>query len=73
MGRFAGACTLILGIFLATLPAGAAQRVALVVGNSDYKLISPLANPANDAALMAQTLRDHRRRIRILAPADTPT
>ncbi len=38
-------------------PAGAVQRVALVVGNSDYKLISPLANPENDAALMAETLR----------------
>ncbi len=39
-------------------PAGAVQRVALVVGNSDYKLISPLANPENDAALMAETLRE---------------
>jgi uncharacterized caspase-like protein len=57
MGRLAGACTLFLGICLAALPAGAAQRVALVVGNSDYELISPLANPANDAALMAETLR----------------
>ena len=38
-------------------PAGAAPRVALVVGNSDYALIPPLANPANDAALMAETLR----------------
>ncbi len=58
MGRLAGACTLILGICLAALPTGAAQRVALVVGNSDYKLIPALANPANDAALMAQTLRE---------------
>ncbi len=58
MGRFVGACTLILGICLVALPAGAAQRVALVVGNSDYKLISPLANPENDAALMAETLRE---------------
>jgi len=39
-------------------PAWAAQRVALVVGNSDYELISPLANPANDAALIAATLRE---------------
>ncbi len=57
MGRLVAVCTLILGICLAALPAGAAQRVALVIGNSDYKLISPLANPENDAALMAETLR----------------
>ncbi len=31
--------------------------MALVIGNSDYKMISPLANPANDADLMAETLR----------------
>ena len=57
MGRFVGVCTLILGICLTALPVRAAQRVALVVGNSDYALISPLATPANDAALMAETLR----------------
>jgi uncharacterized caspase-like protein len=33
-------------------------RIALVVGNSNYTLISPLQNPANDARLMAKTLRD---------------
>ena len=32
--------------------------MALVVGNSDYKLVSPLANPKNDAALMAETLSE---------------
>ena len=32
-------------------------RVALVIGNSSYAS-APLANPANDAALMAATLRD---------------
>ena len=58
MGRLVAVCTLILGIFLAASPAGAAQRVALVVGNSDYTLVSPLANPANDAALMAAILRE---------------
>jgi uncharacterized caspase-like protein len=47
-------------IFVVTYlsPAGAAQRVALVIGNSDYELISALANPGNDAALMATTLRE---------------
>ncbi len=56
-------------VILATLlvlglagPAGAATalaaapRVALVIGNSAYKEV-PLANPANDARLMAETLR----------------
>ena len=57
MGRLVAVCTLFLGICLAALPAGAALRVALVVGNSDYKLIPALANPKNDAALMAETLR----------------
>src|SRR6202158_2535653 len=40
--------------------AGAARadkRVALVIGNSAYKNIGPLENPANDAKLMADTLR----------------
>ena len=38
-----------------TSPA-AEPRVALVIGNSAYK-DAPLANPANDAWLMAETLR----------------
>jgi uncharacterized caspase-like protein len=33
------------------------SRVALVVGNSSYANIAPLTNPANDARLMADTLR----------------
>lgn len=36
--------------------ARAEKRVALVIGNSNYTLISPLANPKNDAELMAETL-----------------
>ncbi len=36
----------------------AEKRVALVIGNSNYKLISPLANPKNDAELMSATLSD---------------
>lgn len=36
------------------LPGG--RRVALVVGNSAYHFVSPLANPQNDAKLMAETL-----------------
>jgi uncharacterized caspase-like protein len=39
-------------------PAFADKRVALVIGNSAYQNVPPLANPVNDAALMAQTLKD---------------
>ena len=42
---------------LFTTPARAAERVALVVGNSAYERISPLRNPVNDATLVADTLR----------------
>jgi hypothetical protein len=38
-------------------PAAAEKRVALVVGNAAYQHIPRLDNPANDARLMAQTLR----------------
>lgn len=40
----------------ATQPASAEKRIALVVGNSAYKNITPLDNPAKDAGLMAETL-----------------
>jgi len=39
-------------------PAHADTRVALVVGNSEYKHVTPLTNPANDAKLIAKTLSD---------------
>jgi uncharacterized caspase-like protein len=38
-------------------PAHAEKRVALVIGNSHYKNVTPLDNPVNDAKLMAETLR----------------
>jgi uncharacterized caspase-like protein len=37
-------------------PAAAEKRIALVVGNSAYKNVTPLDNPTKDAALMAETL-----------------
>lgn len=40
-----------------TCPAHAEKRVALVVGNSAYRNVTPLDNPANDASLMADTLK----------------
>jgi len=33
------------------------RRIALVVGNSAYENVAPLANPARDAALVAETLK----------------
>lgn len=33
------------------------RRIALVIGNTAYKNVSPLENPVRDAAMMAQTLR----------------
>jgi hypothetical protein len=47
------------GLFSLTLvaPAHADRRVALVIGNSAYRSVTPLDNPKNDAALMAETLR----------------
>lgn len=38
--------------------AHAEKRVALVIGNSAYERISPLANPKNDAELMVRSLKE---------------
>ena len=45
-------------VLAVVLPASAEKRVALVIGNSGYSLLSPLSNPKNDAALMAEALRE---------------
>jgi carboxyl-terminal processing protease len=50
--------TMVTIIFTGALPALADKRVALIVGNSNYRNIARLENPKNDATLMAQTLRD---------------
>ena len=42
--------------WLAAAAAQAQERVALVIGNSAYRNVPSLANPANDAKLMADTL-----------------
>ena len=52
--------TVVLSILLlmfSTLCCRADKRIALVIGNSDYQSVSPLANPRNDAALIAETMR----------------
>jgi len=54
----AAACAMwALAAFLAP-PAHAETRIALVIGNSAYRNIAPLPNPANDAKLIAKTLAD---------------
>src|SRR6185369_11663244 len=45
------------GWCLAGGPAFADKRVALVIGNSGYDKVARLPNPANDAALVADTLK----------------
>ncbi|MDA9501029.1 caspase family protein [Bradyrhizobium sp. CCBAU 11357] len=48
---------LILAVWLGCGPAMAEKRVALVMGNSAYKSVARLANPANDAALVGGMFR----------------
>jgi hypothetical protein len=46
------------GILLGAHAALAENRVALVIGQSAYRAVTPLPNPANDARAMAQLLGD---------------
>lgn len=48
---------LLTALLLPNAQAWAESRLALVIGNSDYAT-APLANPVNDASLMAHTLRE---------------
>ena len=48
----------LLSLAMASFPAAADNRVALVVGNAHYRFIPNLANPEGDARLMAKTLKD---------------
>jgi hypothetical protein len=50
-----GAAGLALALAFASAGPADARRVALVVGNTDYK-VGPLANPGNDAAAVAEVL-----------------
>jgi uncharacterized caspase-like protein len=43
---------------LASGPAFAEKRVALVLGNSNYQNVAPLPNPVNDSSKIAATLKD---------------
>jgi Caspase domain len=51
-------CGLLIAIMMGyALPADAAKRVALVIGNAAYRNVGPLANPANDSKAVAAALR----------------
>src|SRR6267378_1798815 len=60
-GRFAMnffcRCFFIAALLLACQPASAEKRVALVLGNSNYKNAAVLPNPVNDASAVAATLK----------------
>ena len=45
-------------LLIACQPAFAEKRVALVLGNSAYRNTAPLANPVNDASVIAATLKN---------------
>jgi len=53
-----GACWLgvLFALWIGLVPALAEKRVALVIGNSDYVDVPPLANPRNDAADIGKVL-----------------
>lgn len=53
-------CPLLLAVALmfGAQPAFAGKRVALVLANAAYQHAPPLANPVNDGAVMAKTLKD---------------
>ena len=51
------ACLALVIVFGFASPALAEKRVALVVGNSAYRNVTPLDNPSNDAGLIAETLK----------------
>ena len=54
---FSSKLFLVVGLLFVCQPALAEKRVALVVGNSNYKNAAALPNPANDAAAIAATLK----------------
>ncbi|WP_445218742.1 caspase domain-containing protein [Bradyrhizobium sp. Pa8] len=58
MRSLLGLCPLFLALLFGAAPALAGKRVALVLANSSYQHAPSLANPVNDGAVMAKTLKD---------------
>jgi uncharacterized caspase-like protein len=57
MRRLAAFVAAVLAVCLANQPALAGQRVALIIGNSNYQNVAPLTNPANDATAITDMFR----------------
>jgi uncharacterized caspase-like protein len=57
MRRLAAFAAVLLAICLASSPALAGKRVALVIGNSNYQNVPALTNPANDAAAITEMFK----------------
>jgi hypothetical protein len=55
--KFASACVLAAALMTQAAPALAEKRVALVVGNNDYKNVPKLQKAVNDARTMSDTLK----------------
>lgn len=55
---------------LIAAPLSAAERIALIMGNGNYGVVSPLDNPTNDARLMADTLEKLGFQVTMLLDAD---
>ena len=49
---------LVAATLLLSAPAFSENRIALVIGQSAYRAVTPLPNPVNDARAMAQMLAD---------------
>jgi hypothetical protein len=55
--QFAGAAAIAAGLLSAPPAFAQDKKVALVIGNSEYKNVFPLKNPVNDAADMGEALK----------------
>src|ERR1700744_4590168 len=57
LSKFASACAVASSLLIAVAPAHAEKRVALVIGNNDYRNVPKLQKAVNDARTMGDTLR----------------
>src|SRR6201995_4273448 len=55
--KFAWACAVLTALLIVVAPAHAEKRVALVIGNNDYRNVPKLQKAVNDARTMGDTLR----------------
>src|SRR6201995_1657804 len=55
--KFAWACAVLTALLIVVVPAHAERRVALVIGNNDYRNVPKLQKAVNDARTMGDTLK----------------